>query len=141
MQKRFLDCHSIHRSLVDLDRCGISAGQAGAVEGETVEGAKDGDGDQAGLEIALGEGLEFCVGDEVIARRPDRSLHPEGERGKYVRNGSRGRVVAAVTVHFPVATVARPIVAVTTTVGMAQSRAALTAQGAAQQPDGRAKSK
>src|SRR6202158_4038332 len=39
------------------------AGQAGAVEGETVEGAEDGDGDLASLEIALGEGLEFFASD------------------------------------------------------------------------------
>src|SRR6267378_5294714 len=39
------------------------AGQARAVEGEAVEGAEDGDGDLAGLEIALGEGLEFFVVD------------------------------------------------------------------------------
>jgi len=39
------------------------AGQAGAVEGEAVEGAEDRDGDLAGLEIALGEGLEFFAGD------------------------------------------------------------------------------
>src|SRR5258708_23162295 len=39
------------------------AGQARAVEGEAVEGAEDGDGDLAGLEISLREGLEFLVGD------------------------------------------------------------------------------
>src|SRR6266581_9504638 len=39
------------------------AGQAGAVEGEAVEGAKDGDGDLFGLEIPLGKGLEFFPRD------------------------------------------------------------------------------
>src|SRR5467141_1967404 len=41
----------------------ILAGETRAVEGEAVEGAKDGHGDQAGLEISQGEGLEFCAGD------------------------------------------------------------------------------
>lgn len=38
---------------------------------------------------------EFCVGDEVVARRPARDLHPAGRPTAYVRNGSRGRVVVA----------------------------------------------
>src|SRR5205814_3502185 len=38
-------------------------GQAGAVEGEAVEGAKDGDGDLASLEILPGEDLKFIVSD------------------------------------------------------------------------------
>src|SRR5260370_36730888 len=42
---------------------GRLTGQARAVEGEAVEGAEDGDGDLAGLEIALSEGLEFFVSD------------------------------------------------------------------------------
>src|SRR2546428_1123801 len=40
-----------------------STGEAGAVEGEAVEGAEDGDGDLAGLEILAGEGLELLAGD------------------------------------------------------------------------------
>src|SRR5712692_11096036 len=39
------------------------AGQAGAVEGEAVEGAENGDGDLAGLKRSLGEGLEFFASD------------------------------------------------------------------------------
>src|SRR5260370_17617425 len=39
------------------------AGQAGTVEGEAVEGAEGGDGDQSGLKISLCEGLEFFAGD------------------------------------------------------------------------------
>src|SRR6476660_2134229 len=37
-------------------------GKAGAVEGEAVEGAEDGDGDLVGLEILAGQGLEFFAG-------------------------------------------------------------------------------
>src|SRR5437879_11588445 len=37
---------------------GSLAGQAGAVEGEAVEGAEDGDGDVVGLEVAAREGLK-----------------------------------------------------------------------------------
>jgi conjugative relaxase-like TrwC/TraI family protein len=40
------------------------------------------------------DGREFCVGDEVVARRPARALHPAGDKRSYVRNGSRGRVLA-----------------------------------------------
>src|SRR2546426_1916687 len=40
-----------------------STGEAGAVEGEAVEGAEDRDGDLAGLEILAGEGLELLAGD------------------------------------------------------------------------------
>ena len=40
-----------------------STGEAGAVEGEAVEGAEDGDGDLVGFEILVGEGLEFFAGD------------------------------------------------------------------------------
>ena len=36
----------------------------------------------------------FAVGDFVIARTPDRHLHPPGEPSNYVRNGARGMVTA-----------------------------------------------
>src|SRR6266852_4753613 len=39
------------------------AAEAGAIEGEAVEGAEDRDGDLVGLEILAGEGLEFFAGD------------------------------------------------------------------------------
>src|SRR5260370_8466253 len=39
------------------------AGEAGAVEGEAVQGAEDSDGDLGGLERTLGKGLEFVVSD------------------------------------------------------------------------------
>lgn len=39
------------------------------------------------------DGREFCVGDEIVARRPARRLHPPDSPREYVRNGSRGRIV------------------------------------------------
>ncbi len=44
-------------------------------------------------EPLIAHGREFLVGDEVIARRNDRSLHAAGGRD-FVKNGSVGRVVA-----------------------------------------------
>lgn len=43
-----------------------------------------------GLDTA--DGRRFSVGDEVIARRPDRQLHVDGAPDRYVRNGSRGTI-------------------------------------------------
>ena len=40
-------------------------------------------------------GRAFAIGDEVIARRGDRKLHPPGHRDRYVRNGMRGEVIGA----------------------------------------------
>lgn len=64
----------------------------------------EGDVEAAGLRTS--DGREFCVGDEVVARRPARDLHPPGDSRAYVRNGSRGRVVAVgddtLTVDFEV---------------------------------------
>jgi hypothetical protein len=42
----------------------------------------------------VSEGRHFAPGDRVIARRPDRTLHPDGEPGGYVRNGATGIVTA-----------------------------------------------
>ena len=42
---------------------GILAGEARAVEGEAVEGAEYGDGDEVGAKILLGEGPEFVGGN------------------------------------------------------------------------------
>lgn len=42
--------------------------------------------------VSTADGLELCVGDEVVARVPARHLHPEGRPSRYVRNGSRGVV-------------------------------------------------
>src|SRR5258708_22779104 len=56
-----------HSSAVPLQRKtnegGALAGQAGAVEGEAVEGAEDGDGDLFGAEEFLGEGVGVIGGD------------------------------------------------------------------------------
>src|SRR5215472_18364859 len=46
-----------------LGRQADSAGEAGAVEGEAVDWAEDGDGNVVGLEVALREGLELLSGD------------------------------------------------------------------------------
>jgi len=43
-------------------------------------------------------GYEFRVGDEVICRTSAKQLHPPGAPHRYVRNGTRGTVVA---VHLP----------------------------------------
>jgi hypothetical protein len=45
-------------------------------------------------EIAAADGRRYGVGDRVIARVPDRHLHPEGDRSAYVRNGALGTIVA-----------------------------------------------
>jgi hypothetical protein len=45
--------------------------------------------------IKASGGRAFAVGDEVTARRGERSLFPPGEPHRYVRNGARGRVIAA----------------------------------------------
>jgi len=62
------------------------------------------EGQVAPVGLRTADDREFCVGDEVVARRPARDLHPDGEPRNYVRNGSRGRVVAvddhAMTVEF-----------------------------------------
>ncbi|MGH9137912.1 MAG: MobF family relaxase [Acidimicrobiales bacterium] len=64
----------------------------------------DGEVEETGLRTS--DGREFCAGDEVVARRPARDLHPPDAPRSYVRNGSRGRVVSAVgdtlTVDFDV---------------------------------------
>lgn len=44
-------------------------------------------------EPLIAHGRELLVGDEVVARRNDRSLHAPGRR-EFVKNGSVGRVVA-----------------------------------------------
>ncbi|MDP9465631.1 MAG: relaxase domain-containing protein [Actinomycetota bacterium] len=44
-------------------------------------------------EPLIAHGREFLIGDEVVARRNDRSLHAPGRRA-FVKNGSLGRVVA-----------------------------------------------
>src|SRR5439155_8814861 len=50
---------------------------------------------------------EFRAGDEVICRAPAKDLHPAGQPRRYLRNGTRGTVIAvhhdpqpAITVDF-----------------------------------------
>ncbi len=53
----------------------------------SADGSLDGPGTRIGDEI-------FHIGDEVIARAPNRSLHPTQEPKGYVRNGTVGTVTA-----------------------------------------------
>jgi TrwC relaxase len=45
-------------------------------------------------EITASSDRRFSVGDRVIARVPDRDLHPPGQANAYVRNGAVGTVLA-----------------------------------------------
>jgi conjugative relaxase-like TrwC/TraI family protein len=45
-------------------------------------------------EITASSDRRFSVGDRVIARVPDRDLHPPGQADAYVRNGAVGTVLA-----------------------------------------------
>jgi ATP-dependent exoDNAse (exonuclease V) alpha subunit len=45
-------------------------------------------------EITASSDRRFSVGDRVIARAPDRDLHPPGRPDAYVRNGAVGTVLA-----------------------------------------------
>ncbi len=51
------------------------------------------DGTLAGPGVEIGEAI-FHVGDQVIARRPNRDLYPAGDPKAYVRNGTPGTVTA-----------------------------------------------
>lgn len=43
--------------------------------------------------VVLGDGRRLCVGDQVVARHGDRTIHPVGNRNGWMRNGTTGRVV------------------------------------------------
>ncbi len=45
-------------------------------------------------EIPTSDDRHFSVGDRVIARTPNRHLHPPGQPDAYVRNGALGTIVA-----------------------------------------------
>ncbi len=49
------------------------------------------DGTLTGPGVQIGDAT-FHVGDEVIARAPNRKLHPAGDRSVYVRNGTAGTI-------------------------------------------------
>ncbi len=51
------------------------------------------DGTLTGPSIRIGDAA-FHVGDEVIARAPNRQLHPADDRTAYIRNGTTGTVTA-----------------------------------------------
>ncbi len=54
-------------------------------------------GDVGTEEIVAAHDRRFSVGDRVVARRGDRTLHPSGRPREYVRNGANGTVVAVNT--------------------------------------------
>jgi conjugative relaxase-like TrwC/TraI family protein len=51
-------------------------------------------GELGDTEVHATGGRRFAIGDEVIARMGDRSLHAAGQPQRYVRNGAHGTVVA-----------------------------------------------
>jgi hypothetical protein len=42
---------------------------------------------------ALADGRRLCVGDQVVARHGDRSIHPASDRNAWMRNGTRGQII------------------------------------------------
>ncbi len=52
------------------------------------------DGDVDGSRFAvLADGRRLCVGDQVVARHGDRSIHPVADRNGWMRNGTSGQIV------------------------------------------------
>ncbi|MGQ0744935.1 MAG: AAA family ATPase [Acidimicrobiales bacterium] len=51
-------------------------------------------GDVGQEEMHAARDRRFSVGDRVVAKIGDRSLHPAGRQGDYVRNGATGTVVS-----------------------------------------------
>ena len=51
-------------------------------------------GQISGDEITASGDRRFSVGDRVIARTPNRDLHPPGQPDAYVRNGALGTVLS-----------------------------------------------
>ncbi len=52
------------------------------------------DGDVDGTRsTVLGAGRRLCVGDQVVARHGDRSIHPVADRNGWMRNGTTGQIV------------------------------------------------
>jgi hypothetical protein len=43
--------------------------------------------------VTLADGRRLCVGDQVLARHGDRTVHPEENRDGWLRNGTRGEIV------------------------------------------------
>ena len=53
---------------------------------------EDGDVD-ATRSVTRRDGRRLCVGDEVMARHGDRSIHPPGDPEAWMRNGTTGRII------------------------------------------------
>lgn len=51
----------------------------------------DGTVDRRG--VTLADGRQLCIGDEVVARHGDRSIHPDGRPDAWMRNGTTGHIV------------------------------------------------
>jgi len=47
----------------------------------------------ASQHVALDDGRQLCVGDHVVARHGDRTIHPIGKRTAWMRNGTQGRMI------------------------------------------------
>jgi hypothetical protein len=43
--------------------------------------------------VTLADGRRLCVGDQVLARHGDRTVHPEANRDGWLRNGIRGEII------------------------------------------------
>lgn len=43
--------------------------------------------------VVLDDGRRLCVGDQVLARHGDRTVHPDENRDGWLRNGTRGEIV------------------------------------------------
>jgi len=44
--------------------------------------------------VTLSDGRRLCLGDDVIARHGDRSVHPDSDGSAWMRNGTTGRIIA-----------------------------------------------
>ena len=63
-----------------------------AVLNTIVQQVRAHEGEIGGL-VAVGE-RTYGVGDQIVARAPNKQLHPDGEPGLYVRNGVGGTITA-----------------------------------------------
>jgi len=43
--------------------------------------------------VTLDDGRRLCVGDQVVARHGDRSIHPHDNRNGWMRNGTTGHII------------------------------------------------
>ncbi len=67
------------------------------------------EGDVGTTGLCADDGREFCVGDEVVTRRPARDLHPPGAPRSYVRDsGRRASALIATYTNAPVSATGAP---------------------------------